>query len=45
MNTYHFIRRLEANYILEDSSKIRNALEKLGLDLVKTCRVYETVIA
>ena len=35
------IRRLEANYILEDNVKIRNALEKLGLDLVKTYRVYE----
>ncbi len=38
------IRRLEANYILEDNPKIRNALEKLGLDLVKTYRVYEKVI-
>ena len=35
------IRRLEANYILEDNLKIRNALEKLGLDLVKCYRVYE----
>ena len=35
------IRRLEANYILEDNLRIRNALEKLGLDLVKTYRVYE----
>lgn len=38
------IRRLEANYILEDNVKIRNALEKLGLDLVKTYRVYEKTI-
>ena len=38
------IRRLEANYILEDNAKIRNALEKLGLDLVKTYRVYEKPI-
>jgi GNAT superfamily N-acetyltransferase len=38
------IRRLEANYILEDNAKIRNALEKLGLDLVKTYRVYEKAI-
>jgi GNAT superfamily N-acetyltransferase len=38
------IRRLEANYILEDNVKIRNALEKLGLDLVKTYRVYEKAI-
>ena len=35
------IRRMEANYVLEDNLKIRNALEKLGLDLVKTYRVYE----
>jgi hypothetical protein len=35
------IRRLEANYVLEDNPKIRNALEKLHLDLVKTYRVYE----
>ncbi len=39
------IRRLEANYILEDNPRIRNALEKLGLDLVKTYRVYEKAIA
>ena len=39
------IRRLEANYILEDNPRIRNALEKLGLDLVKTYRVYEKSIA
>lgn len=35
------IRRLEANYILEDNMRIRNAMEKLDLDLVKTYRVYE----
>jgi GNAT superfamily N-acetyltransferase len=35
------IRRLEANYILEDNWSIRNALEKLDLTLVKTYRVYE----
>jgi len=39
------IRRLEANYILEDNPRIRNALEKLGLDLVKTYRVYEKPLA
>lgn len=39
------IRRLEANYILEDNAKIRNALEKLGLELVKTYRIYEKSIA
>jgi GNAT superfamily N-acetyltransferase len=38
------IRRLEANYILEDNLKIRNALEKLSLDLVKIYRVYEKAI-
>jgi len=35
------IRRLEANYILEDNFRIRNALEKLALDRIKTYRVYE----
>jgi hypothetical protein len=35
------IRRMEANYILEDNMDIRNALEKLNLSLVKTYRVYE----
>lgn len=33
--------RLEANYILEDNHKIRNALEKLKLDHSKTYRIYE----
>lgn len=33
--------RMEANYILEDNFKIRNALEKLNLKHVKTYRVYE----
>ncbi len=41
----HRIRRLEANYILEDNRKIRNALEKLDLKLVKTYRVYEKAIS
>ncbi len=39
------IRRLEANYILEDNFRIRNALEKLALDRVKTYRVYEKSIS
>jgi len=39
------IRRLEANYILEDNLRIRNALEKLALDRVKTYRVYEKSIS
>ncbi|HVP18142.1 MAG TPA: GNAT family N-acetyltransferase [Spirochaetia bacterium] len=38
------VRRLEANYILEDNLKIRNALEKLALDKVKTYRIYEKSI-
>jgi GNAT superfamily N-acetyltransferase len=33
--------RLEANYILEDNHKIRNALEKLSLKHTKTYRIYE----
>ena len=33
--------RMEANYILEDNLHIKNALEKLGLQLSKTYRVYE----
>ncbi len=33
--------RLEANYILEDNLMIRNALEKLALEHVKTYRVFE----
>jgi RimJ/RimL family protein N-acetyltransferase len=39
------IRRLEANYILEDNRRIRNALEKLDLKLVKTYRVYEKPVS
>ncbi len=38
------IRRLEANYILEDNANIRNALEKLCLELVKVYRIYEKAI-
>lgn len=33
--------RLEANYILEDNLNIKNALEKLGLEYIKTYRIYE----
>jgi ribosomal protein S18 acetylase RimI-like enzyme len=33
--------RLEANYILEDNARIRNALEKLQLAQTKVYRVYE----
>lgn len=35
---------LEANYVREDNLKIRNAMEKLRRDLVKTYRVYEKPI-
>ena len=33
--------RMEANYILEDNYKIRNALEKLELRQTKKYRIYE----
>jgi ribosomal protein S18 acetylase RimI-like enzyme len=33
--------RVEANYILEDNLGIKNALEKLGLEYIKTYRIYE----
>jgi ribosomal protein S18 acetylase RimI-like enzyme len=39
------IRRLEANYILEDNANIRNALEKLDFELVKSYRVYEKALS
>ncbi|MBT3273513.1 MAG: GNAT family N-acetyltransferase [Spirochaetales bacterium] len=37
--------RLEANYILEDNLKIRNALEKLGMNYIKSYRIYEKELA
>jgi ribosomal protein S18 acetylase RimI-like enzyme len=37
--------RLEANYILEDNLRIRNALEKLGLKAIKAYRVYEKALS
>jgi len=37
--------RLEANYILEDNLRIRNALEKLGMKQIKRYRVYERHLA
>lgn len=37
--------RMEANYILEDNPYIRNALEKLGMKLIKSYRVYEKSIS
>lgn len=33
--------RMEANYILEDNHRIKNALEKLGMHKIKTYRIYE----
>jgi ribosomal protein S18 acetylase RimI-like enzyme len=36
--------RMEANYILEDNLRIRNALEKLGMSRIKTYRVYEKAL-
>ncbi len=33
--------RMEANYILEDNFRIKNALEKLGMNHIKTYRIYE----
>jgi ribosomal protein S18 acetylase RimI-like enzyme len=32
--------RLEANYVLEDNAQIVNALEKLGMNRIKSYRVY-----
>jgi ribosomal protein S18 acetylase RimI-like enzyme len=37
--------RLEVNYILEDNTKIRNAIEKLNLKQIKTYRIYEKILA
>ncbi|MEX1376092.1 MAG: GNAT family N-acetyltransferase [Eubacteriales bacterium] len=33
--------RMEANYILEDNFRIKNALEKLGMEYMKTYRIYD----
>jgi len=33
--------RMEANYILEDNLRIKNALEKLGMKYMKTYRIYD----
>ena len=32
---------IEANYILEDNLRIKNALEKLGMEYTKTYRIYQ----
>lgn len=36
--------RMEANYILEDNRRIKNALEKLGMQRIKTYRIYEKIL-
>lgn len=36
--------RMEANYILEDNLRIRNALEKLGMQMIKSYRIYEKLL-
>lgn len=36
--------RMEANYILEDNLRIRHALEKLGMQRIKTYRIYEKML-
>ena len=45
VHLYHHLApknvRMEANYILEDNHRIRNSLEKLGMDRIKTYRIYE----
>jgi len=45
INLYkHLVDRpilIEANYILEDNFRIKNALEKLGMEYTKTYRIYE----
>lgn len=33
--------RMEANYILEDNFNIKNSLEKLGMEYIKTYRIYD----
>jgi len=37
--------RMEANYILEDNLRIRNALEKLGMQPIKSYRIYDKVLS
>ena len=48
VNLYRHLKakkvRMEANYILEDNFRIKNALEKLGLEHIKTYRVYEKAL-
>ena len=35
---------IEANYILEDNLRIKNAIEKLGMEHTKTYRIYEKAL-
>lgn len=45
INLYRHLKykniRMEANYILEDNLYIKNALEKLGMEYLKTYRIYD----
>lgn len=45
INLYNHLKdkkiRMEANYILEDNYRIKNALEKLGMEYMKTYRIYD----
>lgn len=45
INLYNHLKhkkiRMEANYILEDNYRIKNALEKLGMKYMKTYRIYD----
>ncbi len=45
INLYNHLKdikvRMEANYILEDNLRIKNALIKLGMKYIKTYRVYD----
>ncbi|MBN2879761.1 MAG: GNAT family N-acetyltransferase [Clostridia bacterium] len=45
INLYNHLKaknvRMEANYILEDNLHIKNSLEKLGMEYLKTYRIYD----
>ncbi len=45
INLYNHLKdknvRMEANYILEDNLRIKNALLKLGMEYIKTYRIYD----
>ena len=48
INLYNHLKRknirMEANYILEDNLYIKNALEKLGMQYLKTYRIYDKAL-